>query len=67
MLVLHVPLWAKFSADLPSAVKIPSLDTKLKREQYAQIHRKILVCALLDSLALLMHVSTCSSRSLLCC
>lgn len=63
MLVLRVQLWAKFSADLLSAMKIPSLDAKPKRQQYAQIHRKISVCTILDSLALLMHVSTHSSRS----
>lgn len=38
-------------SSLPSAVKIPSLDTKWKRQQYAKIRRKISMWTVLDSLA----------------
>lgn len=55
---IHVQLWAKFSADIPSAMKMPSLNTKLKRQQDAEIHKKISVGIVLDSLSLLMSQST---------
>lgn len=40
MQVLCVQHWAKFSADLASAMKTPSLDVNPKRQKDAQIHRK---------------------------